>query len=121
VSETLHEIYRYSKMVADMAVVALAEKGEPDWRKLSWDEVEKKYIMAILEVHKGNIKNTAIQLKWHRSKLYRRMEYHGIHKRKYENMAVNITDKSGSGVRGMERAGNPPDAVGAFRAEAIRG
>ena len=119
-SETLHEIYRYSKMVADMALLALAEKGEPDWRLLSGDEAEKKYIMAVLELHKGNIKKTAIQLKWHRSKLYRRMEHHGIHKRKYENIAVNITDKLGGGVRGMERTGNPPDAVGAFRAEAIR-
>ena len=79
-SETLHEIYRYSKMVSDMAVVALAEKGEPDWRLLSLDEAEKKYIMAILEVHKGNIKNTAKHLKIHRSKLYRLMERHGIHK-----------------------------------------
>ena len=117
-SETLHEIYRYSKMVADMALLALAEKGEPDWRLLSGDEAEKKYIMAVLELHKGNIKKTAIQLKWHRSKLYRRMEHHRIHKR-YENMAVNITGKSGSGVRRVECAGNTPNAFGDVRPKAV--
>jgi hypothetical protein len=106
-------------MVADMALLALAEKGEPDWRLLSWDQAEKKYIMIVLELHKGNIKKAAIQLKWHRSKIYRRMEYHGIHKRKYENMAVKCVDKCGSSIRGVECVGNTPDAFRDVQPKAV--